>query len=80
MKPLRHPDGRFRARGPIAALPTYYRTQGDPDMPNTAQREAIGLRLRDLPEYARTHLPEARYRDFIAGMRDGATDSEGPLL
>ena len=80
MKPLRHPNGRFRAVGPIAEMPTFYRAQGDVDLPSSAQREAIGLRLSDLPEYARTHLPEARYRDFIAGLRDGATTQTGQLL
>lgn len=80
MKPLRHPNGRFRSPGPVAAMPAFWRSQGDPALPTAKQREEIGLRARDLPEYARTHLPEPRYRDFIAGLRDGATNTEGPLL
>lgn len=80
MKPLRHPDGRFRSPGPIAAMPTYEWTQGGARMPMTREMEAIGLRRRDLPEYARTHHDERAYRDLIAGMRDGATEGEGPLL
>ena len=80
MKRLRHPNGRYRARGPIAALPTFEWTQGGARMPSTREMEAIGLRQRDLPEYARTHLGERAYRDLIAGMRDGTTDGAGPLL
>lgn len=77
---LRHPNGRFRARGPVAAMPTYYDRHGVVRWPNLAERTHIGLDRRFLVEYARTHLPEPRYRDFVAGLRAGATDSTGPLL
>lgn len=78
---LRDALGRFRARGPIEALPAVYDRYGAIDIPKGAERLRLGLFIvTDVLDYVRTHLPEPRYRDFLGGVRDGTTDRNLPLL
>lgn len=73
---LRDERGRYRRRPPIAEMPVELDRYGAVHMPTSvADRLRLGLySVDDLVEYARTHLPEPRYLDYLSGVNDALVE------